>query len=58
MQLLPRLTIAGYCVGLPIGMQLMGRPWAESALLQAGAALEANLPSMSQPKAAFDNLAE
>ncbi|KAK9835457.1 hypothetical protein WJX74_000487 [Apatococcus lobatus] len=44
--------------GLPIGMQLMGRPWAESALLQAAAALEAILPSLRQPAAAFDNLTE
>ena len=35
--------------GLPVGMQLMGRPFAEAPLLRMGAALEAVLPAIGTP---------
>ena len=43
---LPALTVpCGYDeAGLPIGVQLMGRPWDEARLLQLGAAVEADAP--------------
>lgn len=43
--------------GLPIGMQLMGRPWAEADLLHAGSVLEAALAGVQQmPKVFYDPL--
>ena len=35
--------------GLPVGMQLMGLPFSEAALLRTGAALEAVLPAIGTP---------
>ena len=35
--------------GLPVGMQLMGLPVSEAALLRTGAALEAVLPTIGSP---------
>jgi aspartyl-tRNA(Asn)/glutamyl-tRNA(Gln) amidotransferase subunit A len=36
---------AGYdALGLPIGFQLIGRPWQEATLLQMGAVVERSLP--------------
>lgn len=44
----PALSVpAGFQAGLPIGFQLMGRPWAESLLLRAGRVVEARAPRRS-----------
>ncbi len=51
---LPALTInAGYTVeGLPIGVQLMGRPWEESLLLRMGRVIDHATPKQ-KPKVHF-----
>eukprot|EP00884_Botryococcus_braunii_P016489 jgi/Botrbrau1/3523/Bobra.341_2s0050.1 len=56
---IPAITLpVGYdSRGLPIGMQLMGRPWAEADLLYAGSVLEAALSEVQQmPKVFYDPL--
>lgn len=43
--------------GMPIGLQIMGKPWGEAALLHAGSVLEAVLgPKMKLPQVHFDVL--
>lgn len=44
--------------GLPVGVQLMGRPFDEAALLKVGAALERLLPPLGPPKAVAEALSK
>lgn len=42
---------------MPIGLQIMGRPWGEAALLHAGSVIEAVLgPNMKLPQVYYDVL--
>ena len=42
---------------MPIGLQLMGRPWAEASLLYAGSVLEAAVrPLIKLPGISYDVL--
>ena len=48
---------ASWCAGMPIGLQLMGRPWAEASLLYAGSVLEAAVrPLIRLPSVSYDVL--
>ena len=42
--------------GLPIGLQIMARPWADEAVLRYGAALDQLMPAMPKPKMNWDIL--
>lgn len=42
--------------GMPIGLQLMGRPWADEKLLRVGAAVDQLMPAMPKPKMTWDIL--
>ena len=42
---------------MPIGLQLMGRPWSEASLLYAGSVLEAAVrPLIKLPRHSYDVL--
>lgn len=44
-------------VGMPIGIQLMGRPWCEASLLYAGSVLESAIrPLIKMPAVTYDLL--
>ena len=56
---LPALVVnAGYEkeTNLPIGLQLLGRPWSESRLMELGSQLQSFLPMRRRPKHFFDVL--
>ena len=43
--------------GMPIGLQLMGRPWSEASLLYAGSVLESAVrPLIKMPGVSYDIL--
>ena len=53
----PALTAALCSAGLPVGLQLIGKPWHEADLLHASAVIEgARADSMRPPQVYFDVL--